>query len=76
MEQLEETGRVRCPDRLKKIANSKITREQLLEKGLLLYKKIPDIIKTYGIKKFKREIKYYIRENLPPDKIIKQCDYN
>ena len=65
-----------CPDRLKKVANSKITREQLMEKGLLLYKKIPDVFKTYGVKKFKREIKDYICENLPPDKIIKQCDYN
>ena len=38
--------RVRCPEKSKISPKTKITRDQLLEKWLLLYKKIPDIFKT------------------------------
>ena len=65
----------RCPDSLKREPKTKNTREGLLAKGLFIYKKIPDIYKTYNIKKFKNEIKKYIKEKLPPDKMIKYNDY-
>ena len=65
----------RCPLKTKYDPKSKITREGLFSKGLLLYKKIPDIFKTYNLSKFKKEIKFYIKENLPPDRIMKHLDY-
>ena len=65
----------RCPFKTKYDPKSKITREGLFSKGLLLYKKIPDIFKTYNMSKFKKEIKFYIKENLPPDRIKKHVDY-
>ena len=66
----------RCPSSTKHKAISKITRDNLFSRGLLYYKKIPDILKTYNIKKFKREVKIYIKENLPPDKLKIHTDYD
>ena len=66
----------RCPFKTKYDPKSKITKEGLFSKGLLFYKKIPDIFKTYNMSKFKKEIKSYIKENLPPDRIKKHVDYD
>ena len=56
-------------------SKSKITGDSLLFNGIFLYNKIPDNIKTLNINKFKIEIKKYIYEKLPHDKIINKGDY-
>ena len=46
-----------------------------MEKGLLLYKKLPDIYKTYNVKLFRQGVKDYIKANLPPDKVVIHSNY-
>ena len=56
-------------------SKSNITGNSLLFNGIFLYNKIPEYIKTLNINKFKIEIKKYIYEKLPHDKIINKGDY-
>ena len=56
-------------------STSAITANSLLFKGILLYNKINYNLKTLNIKQFKKEIKHYIKEKLPPDRIVGQSDY-
>ena len=56
-------------------SKSKITGDSLLFNGIFLYNKIPDTLKGLIMKKFKPEIKNYIYNNLPHDKIVNSGDY-
>ena len=51
-------------------SKSNIKSDSLLFNGIYLYNKIPDYIKTKNIKQCKSEIKLYIINKLPHDKII------
>ena len=54
---------------------STITKNGLLFKGIFLYNKVNDNLKTTNIKQFKKEIKVFVREKLPPDHIVGPSDF-
>ena len=66
---------MKAPTEDKIKSKSNITLDSLFFNGVYLYNKIPDILKTKNIKPFKSEIKHYIRNILPHDKIITKKDY-
>ena len=57
-------------------SKSSITGNSLLFKGILLYNKLDPRYKVLNISKFKKEIKLYIKEKLPPDRIVGPSDYS
>ena len=57
-----------------KSLNEKIN-STTLYKGIFLYNKIPESIKTLNMKKFKGAIKNYIYKNMPLDRINTYKDY-
>ena len=57
------------------ISKSRITGDSLLFNGIFIYNKIPELFKSYNMKKFKTEIKHYILNKLPHDKIVNNGDY-
>ena len=74
-EDKENTRYVRAPYKCKYKPNSALMLNSLFNKALLLYTKIPEQFRTFNIKKFKKEIRSYIREEVPPDRIPKHVDY-
>ena len=56
-------------------SKSSITSNSLLYKGIFIYSKIDQNLKTKNIKQFKNAIKTFIGENLPTDRLVQQSDY-
>ena len=71
----ENTRFVKAPIGHKFNSKSAITSNSLLYKGIFLYSKIDQNLKTKNIKQFKKAIKIYIGENLPIDRMVQQSDY-
>ena len=71
----ENTRFVKAPIGHKINSQSAITFNSLLYKGIFLYSKIDQNLKTKNIKQFKKAIKIYIGENLPIDRMVQQSDY-
>ena len=68
------TRYVRTPRVIYK-TTSQLTKESLLYKSVLIYKNLPNTLKTMNCKMFKNEVKHFIRSKLPPDRIVGQNDF-
>ena len=66
---------VKAPINHKIKSKSHITANSLLHKGIFLYSKVDEILKTKNIKQFKKLIKAFIWEKLPIDRMVQQSDY-
>ena len=71
----DNTRFVEAPIGHKFNSKSAITSNSLLYKGIFIYSKIDQNLKTKNIKQFKKAIKIFIGENLPTDRIVQQSDY-
>ena len=66
---------VRAPIAMKYVAKNEKLNASTLYKGVLLYSKIPENLKSLNMKKFKMLIKKYIETKMPLDRINTYRDY-
>ena len=73
--EIPNTRFIRTPYKLKYNPINNTIRNTSLYKGLFLYNKIPEVIKSMNVKKFNIALKMHIVEKLPFDRINTYKDF-